>query len=75
MRNTTYTVAEREYYPRLSSQMSRAQRRILLTLCPRHVGKPEGLLRATVAADLDRYTTQISGLITQARDAFLVHQT
>ncbi|HWZ20688.1 MAG TPA: hypothetical protein VNW73_17970 [Ktedonobacteraceae bacterium] len=39
---------------------------------PRHVGKPEGLLRATVAADLDRYTTQISGLITQARDAFNV---
>ena len=59
----------------LDSRFVRAQRRILLTLFPRHVGKPEGLLRATVAADLDRYTTQISGLITQASDALLVHQT
>ena len=55
-----------------SPRFVRAQRRILLTLFPRHVGKPEGLLRATVAADLDRYTTQISGLITQARDALNV---
>jgi len=37
------------------------------------VGKPEGLLRATVAADLDRSTTQVSDLITQASDASLVH--
>jgi hypothetical protein len=59
----------------LDSRLVRAQRRILLTLFPHHVGKPEGLLRATVAADLDRYTTQISGLVTEASDALLVHQT
>ena len=44
----------------LDSLIWRAQRRILLTLFPSHVGRPEGLLRATVAADLDRYTIQIS---------------
>jgi len=54
-----YTVAEREYFPKLSSQL-RAGRRRLCSLFPHHVGKPGGLLRATVAADLDRYTTQVS---------------
>ena len=54
-----YTVAEREYYPRLS-RILRARHRILLSLFLPHVGKPEGLLRATAAADLDRYTTQVS---------------
>ncbi len=39
------------------------------------MGKPDGLLRATVAADLDRYTIQVSDLITQVSDASLVHQT
>ena len=43
-----------------SPRIVRAKRRILLPLFPRHVGKPEGLLRATVAADLDRYTIQVS---------------
>ena len=32
------------------------------------------LLRATVAADLDRSTTQVSDLMTQASDASIVHQ-
>ena len=55
-------------------RIARAGRRILLSLFPLHVGKPEGLLRATVAADLDRYTTQVSDLITQASDALNVRK-
>jgi hypothetical protein len=39
------------------------------------MGKPGGLLRATVAADLDRCTTQVSDLTEQAIDAPHVHQT
>jgi len=34
--------------------------RILVSLFPRHAGTPKGVLPATVAADLDRYTTQVS---------------
>ena len=55
----TGAVAEREYYPTLS-RILRARRRILLSLFLHHVGRPKGLLRTTVAADLDRYTTQVS---------------
>jgi len=74
MMQNTITVAERKYYPRLSLYR-RAEHRILLSLFPSHVGKPEGLLRATAAADPDRYTTQVTDLITQVSDASLVHQT
>jgi hypothetical protein len=68
------TVAEREYYPKLSSYQ-RAKRRRLLSSFPLDVGKPKGLLRTTVAADPDRYTTWVSDPITQVSDASLVHQT
>jgi hypothetical protein len=68
------TVAEREYSPRLSSHRA-STAEVPALFVPTSCGQAAiSLLRATVAADLDRSTTQVSGLLTEASDASLVHR-
>jgi len=49
------TVAKNYYYPGMQQGMTRYW---YLSSC-KDAGKPAGLLPATVAADLNRYTTQV----------------